>query len=142
MGFIIVMMLLTAADVFMRYIFLKPIAGTTELTEYMMVCLILAMAWAALEGRHITVELVMKYLPKRVQAIVDAITFILCLGIYVIIVWHGYLSAEFARDYDVVSTVLEVPKYPFTLLFVVAFAILCLAIIPLLIRKIGEALKG
>jgi hypothetical protein len=54
---IAVIMMLTVADVLMRYLFSRPITGTTELTEFMMVILILSVVPAALANRHITVNM-------------------------------------------------------------------------------------
>jgi TRAP-type C4-dicarboxylate transport system permease small subunit len=140
-GVVILMMLLTVSDVFMRYAFANPITGTTEITEYMMVCLIVAMAWAAVEGRHVTVELVMKHLPKRFQAAADSITLLVSLGIYVIIVWHSFLAAKYAMDYNANSALLDIPDFPFYGVLTLGFAILCVAIVPLLIKKIVEAVR-
>ena len=140
-GVALLMMLLTVSDVFMRYIFANPITGTTEITEYMMVCLIVAMAWAAMEGRHVTVELVMKLLPKRFQTAADSINLLVCLGIYVIIVWQSFLAAKYAFDYHLNSAMLDIPDFPFYGVLTLGFAVLCLAIVPLLIKKIAEAVK-
>lgn len=40
MGAVVVIMLLTVADVLMRSLFNKPITGTEELTEYLMVAVV------------------------------------------------------------------------------------------------------
>jgi TRAP-type C4-dicarboxylate transport system permease small subunit len=140
-GVVILMMLLTVSDVFMRYLFAAPITGTTEITEYMMVCLIVAMAWTAVEGKHVVVDLVMKLFPKRFQTAVDSINLLVCLGIYVIICWQTYVAGTFALRYNVKSALLEIPEFPFYLVLAVGFAMLCVAIVPLLIKKIGEAVK-
>ena len=75
------MMLLTVSDVTMRYIFNQPIAGTIEIVEYMMVCLLLGMATCALERRLIKVGIVKERLPKKAQAIIEIVTLLAGLGL-------------------------------------------------------------
>ena len=51
------MMLVTVADVFLRYAFNKPILGTVELCEYMMVAVVyLALPLCAFRGGNARVE--------------------------------------------------------------------------------------
>ena len=138
---LIALMLLTVSDVFLRYVFANPITGTTELTEMMMVCLLLALAWCAVEGRHIKVGIVMDRFSPRVQAIVDSITLLAGLGVYIILVWQGFLASLYAWDFDVKSSMLDVPTFPVYWLLVLSFAMLCIAMVTLLIQRIAELVK-
>jgi len=140
-GVILLMMLLTVADVFMRYVFSDPITGTTEISEIMMVCLLLAMGWAAVNGNHITVDAIMNRMPKRFQAISDIIVFLVSFGIFAIIAWRSYLAGLFTLEYNRVSALLKIPDGPFYILLGVGYGFLCLSIIPILVNRIKEAFK-
>jgi TRAP-type C4-dicarboxylate transport system permease small subunit len=51
MGILVVLMILTVADIFMRYCFSKPINGSVEITEYAMVILVYSgLAWCEVSG--------------------------------------------------------------------------------------------
>lgn len=142
MVIVLAMMLLTFGDVFLRYAFRSPIVGTMELTEMMMASLLLALAWCAVEGRHVSIGLLMSRVPSRAQAAVDSFTLLAGLGIYIILVWQGYLAALFSHSYDVSTSLLDVPVSPFHLLFSLSFAMLCIAILSLLIQRIAKVVKG
>ena len=138
---LIALMLLTVSDVFLRYAFASPITGTTELTGMMMVCLLLALAWCAVEGRHIKVGIVMDRFPPRVQATVDSVTLLAGLGVYIILVWQGFVASLYSWDFDVKSSMLDVPQFPFIMLLALSFAMLCIAMVTLLIQRIAELVK-
>ena len=141
MGVMLAMMLLTVADVFLRYAFSRPITGTTELTEMMMACLLLAAVWCAVERRHISVGIVMDRLGKRVQAIIDSITLLAALGVYIILTWQGLVKALFSWEHHLQSSMIHVPEFPFRGMLALSFAVLCLVVIRLLIQKIAEGAK-
>lgn len=135
------MMLLTVADVFMRYIFIRPITGTTELTEYMMVCTLFGMVPCALENRHIKVDVVAQRLPPRLQAIIDIITLLGGLVLVVILSWQGFAAGLYELSYDVRSSMLEIPDFPFYVVLALSFAILSLVMVVLIIQRMAELLK-
>ena len=91
---IAVMMVLTAVDVVLRYFFDRPVAGSFELTEYMMVIAIsLTLAYCAIMKGHVRVEVIVSLLPQRVQAVIRSIVTILVLGIFSLITWQSAVQA-------------------------------------------------
>lgn len=140
-GLVVAMVLLTVSDVFMRYTFNSPITGTTELTEFIMICLLLGMAPCALAGGHVRVDAVVQRLRPRVQAILDIILYIPGLGMVAILAWRGYEQSRRVLEYNATSTMLDIPKFPFYVILVVGFIMLCMAMVVLLIQRIGEAAK-
>ena len=81
------MMLLTVADVSGRYFFSNPVTGTTEVTEFLMVCLLLGMVPCALARRHIRIDIFFQRLRPRAGAILEVIYYIITLGLIVILTW-------------------------------------------------------
>ena len=135
------MMTLTVADVFMRYVFSRPITGTTELTEYMMVCTLLGMAPCALEKRHINVDVVTQMLPPKINAVVDIITLLGGVGFIAVLAWQGFASGLYELSYDVRSSMLNVPDFPFYVVLAASFAVLFLVMVVLIVQRIGEIVK-
>jgi TRAP-type C4-dicarboxylate transport system permease small subunit len=133
------MMLLTVADVFMRYAFNSPITGTMEVSEFMMVIVgFLALAWCAVRYSHVKVDLVLSNFSPRVQAIVDSITMLAALGTYVVITWRSFLES---MDVDTTASLLRVPHSPFYWVLTFGFFLLCLALVALIIENVTKAIK-
>jgi TRAP-type C4-dicarboxylate transport system permease small subunit len=63
------MMLLVVVDVFMRYVMLRPLMVADEISAYLLVTLsFLGFAYTWREKGHVRVEVVINYLPPRVNA--------------------------------------------------------------------------
>jgi TRAP-type C4-dicarboxylate transport system permease small subunit len=72
------MMLLVVVDVFMRYVMRQPLMVADEFSAYMLVALsFLGFAYTWRQGGHVRVEVVVKYLPFRVNALVRLMGLIL-----------------------------------------------------------------
>lgn len=138
-GVLGLMMMLTVADVFLRYFFNAPISGTTEITEFMLVVVVFpALAWCAVTGKHVKVDLIMTHFPPQVQAIVDSITLFLGLGIFVIITWQSFLESKVV---DSTTSLLGLPSAPFYWVMTVGLVLFCLAIATLVIENIVKVVK-
>lgn len=135
------MMLLTVSDVFMRYIFIRPITGTTELTEYLMVCALFGIVPCALENRHIKVDVVTQRLPPKIYAIVDIITLLGGLVLVVILAWQGFAAGLYELSFNVKSSMLKIPDFPFYVVLATSFAVLSLIMVVLIIQRIAELVK-
>ena len=141
-GIMIPMMVLTVVDVFLRFVFNSPITGVSELTTLMMVCLPLAIAWAAVQKRHVSVNLVMSRFPPRVQAIVGSVTFLIGLGTVVFLVWKGFVVTLFEIEHRYyASLLLPLPVFPFHWVLLLGLAMLCVVLVTLLIKEIKGAIK-
>ena len=138
-GVLGLMMLLTVADVFLRFVFNAPISGTTEITEFMLVVVVFpALAWCAVTGKMVKVDLLMAHFPSRVQAIVDSITLFLALGVFVIITWQSFLESKVV---DSSTSLLGLPSAPFYWVMTVGLVLFCLAIATLVIENIIKGVK-
>lgn len=108
------MMLLTAIDVVMRYIFRLPIPGAFELAQYMMAFIVpFAIAYCADQNGHVSVELFFKKFPKFLQKTLRfsiSLATVLFAGI---MTWQNlmYIGETF-RDH-LTSAVLLIPTWPF-----------------------------
>ena len=138
-GVLGLMMLLTVADVFLRYFFNSPITGTTEVTEFMMVIVVFpALALCAVKRRHVQVDLLVGLLPRRAQTIIDSITLLLALCTYIIITYHSVLEA---MEVETTTSLLSLPHAPFYWVLTAGFALFCLSIATLLVENIMKEVK-
>ena len=129
------MMLLTVADVFLRYVFNAPITGATELSEFLMVIVVFpALAWVAIDRSHIRVDLLISTWPRRVQLIVEIFVLLLSLGTYCIIAWRALIESSAVLT---TSSLLSLPHAPFYWVMTVGLIMLCLAIISLLVEDVA-----
>ena len=122
------MMILTGADVALRYIFNSPIMGSMEVTEYMMAILVsFGLAYAAINKGNIRAEFILCRLPQMVQKICNSITSLLGLSLFFTATWVFFQYAIEQYIANVSSTVLHIPMFPF--IFLVALASLLLTIV-------------
>jgi len=136
------MMLLVVGDITLRVIW-QPIPGTYDVVGFIGAVLVaFAIAYCAVRGGHISVELVVSRLPKRVQWIISSITGILGLGIFALATWQCLVLAKDMRRVGEVSMSAHIPFYPY--IYGVAFgcALLCLVILVDLGKSLAKVAKG
>jgi len=124
---IALMMFLTGADVLLRYVFIRPIAGSIELTEFMMSVLVgFGLVCCAVEKGHVRVDMVLTHIPQNKRKYFDLIGYIISVGFYCLIVWRVFLHAGNLLNSKLVSSTLFIPVYPFVYLLVIALVLLAL----------------
>jgi TRAP-type transport system small permease protein len=141
-GILAVMMLLTAADVLLRYIFNSPIMGSYDITEYLMGMLVaLTIAYGATRKGLIKVELITDRLPPRTRAVLEIVSSLLGVGLLSLITWQSYIYTVIQANTHISSSVLHIPRYPF--IGIVTFGLACLTLVLLadLIDNIARVVK-
>jgi len=135
---IIAMMLITCADVVLRY-FRKPIPGTYELVCFLGAAAVaFAMAHTSVERGHVAVSLIVRYLPRRIQGFIDTLTSILGLVFFALIAWYSVQYASELRATGEVSLTLELPFYPFVYGVGFSAAAVCLVLLTDLFESLGK----
>jgi len=133
--FLIPLMLLTTAEVIGRSLFNRPIAGAVELSEYLLsIFILMGLAYAQQVKAHVNVTMFISRLSYQVQVILNLLTTVIGLLIFVILAWQGFVVGIEERT---VSDMLRVPQTPFRLLVSVAAFLTCLE----LLIDLGEAVK-
>lgn len=138
---VMVMMLLTVADVSMRFFLEKPIVGAIELSQILMVLVFLAVPLTTTEESHISVDLVVNRLSNRVKGVVRLAALILTLGICALMAWQAYAASAFSRLMNTTFSLLKVPEYPFYWVVVLGFAGMCVVIAEQIIATLREVVK-
>jgi TRAP-type C4-dicarboxylate transport system permease small subunit len=126
---IIIMMMLTCADVVLRY-FRRPIPGTYELVCFLgSVSVAFAMAYTTIEKGHVSVSFVVDLFPQKIQDIIACLTTSFGLCLFVFVTWQSMVYANDLRLSNEVSLTLELPFYPFVYGIGFSAAIVCLILL-------------
>ena len=108
------MMLLTVADVVLRYVFNRPIASAFELTELMLVVLIFAglplVSWA---DEHVTMDFIDRLLRPGLRPRLERGVHVISAAIMVFLTWQVWLKADKIWAYRDATDVLRVVYGPF-----------------------------
>jgi TRAP-type C4-dicarboxylate transport system permease small subunit len=152
---IIFMMVLTCADVILRYTTtiytafgwkilasVRPIPGTYELVCLTaVVAAAFAMAHTSLQAGHVAVNFVVRLLSENAQAVFQIITSSLGFLFFAILCWQSVLYAQKAKEWGEVSMTLQLPYYPF--IYGIAFSAftVCLVLLILVINEWTKVLK-
>jgi TRAP-type C4-dicarboxylate transport system permease small subunit len=136
---VVVMMLLTCADVILR-LFGHPILGTYEMIGFSgAVVISFALAYTSLEHGHIAVELLVDHLPKRLQVFINGINSLIGTALFSLIAWQSFVYAGDLSESGEVSLTLQIPTYPFVYGISVGCGLLCLVLLADAIRSFGKA---
>ena len=136
------MMLLTAADVTLRYAFDRPIMGSYDLTVYMMAIVVaFGLAYCAVMKGHVRVEVIVSRLPQRAQAIIDSITCFISLGLFSLITWQCFVNMKLLYASKLTSSVLLIPVFPFAGVVGIGSACLTLVLLTDFLNFLSQAIR-
>ncbi len=91
----VAMMCHIVVDVIMRYIVVRPLFGTIEISSYyyMIILVFLSIPTAQMRGEHIFVELFTSGLSKHVLARLDGVVGVICAAFLLFFAWLTTLEA-------------------------------------------------
>ena len=111
---LVAMMLLVVIDVSMRFLFNRPVEGSFELVEFMVAVIVcMAMAFCGLKKGHTTVEFLVSRFSVRAQAVIDGLNSLVSAALFILISWGSVGQAAMLKESESITTVLEIPLYPF-----------------------------
>lgn len=136
-------MVVTVADVLLRFIFNRPIPGSVELCQYFIVVGgFLGLAWCAIKGAHVKVDVISAILSPRVIKVSDLLNYLIALSIVPFVAWRLFNHARIVQLQKTASSNLEIPAYPFYIMAGIGFTLLGLVIIGLLIKSLVTFMKN
>lgn len=142
-GALLLMVVLTCADVIGTKMFLKPVFGSQDVMMLaQLVGLSCAGSMALLMGRHVAVEFFMPIFPKRIQAIADCLVHLLCMILFVFIVWRLFMHGYHFQTGGEESMTARIPLGPFTYAAAVGFIPMCLIFLQKMLSSIVKAVKN
>jgi len=138
------MMMLTTADVVMRYVFNAPLRGAFELTEVMLVVLIFSgLPVVSHNNKHVTMDVIDRFLSESVRKGLAAVIHLIFSSALIGIAWLIWGKAGHLAQTGDTTADLKIPLAPFV--YLMAFLIALSAVIHLikaLRREVGEGDDG
>lgn len=132
------MTFLTCADIVGR-IFGHPVFGSVELVRFMATLSVaMALPYTHHVQGHIGVEILVRLLKPRTQAVIDLITHILSLLLAALITWRMFLYAGTMKRSGTVSMNLELPEYVIIYVVAVCFVVFSGTIVSSIIEIINR----
>jgi TRAP-type C4-dicarboxylate transport system permease small subunit len=144
---LLAMMVLTTADVLLRYLFNAPIEGVYEAIELMMaVVFCYGIAYTQRQRGHVSVNLITLRLGEKKRAIVKIFVSAISLALFVLVTWQSFLKATVVQGsgettYGGVGPFGHIPIFPFIYLTSAACLTFCLELLVDLITSLGEVLR-
>ncbi len=127
---LVVMMLLSCSDIFMRYLFNSPITGTYDIVGLSGAVLAsFAMPYTMLKKGHVAVEILIQSLSRGKQLIIGTFTHLLGISLFLVLIWQAILLSRDMKAAGEVTPTLLLPFYPIVYCMAVCFFGLCLAIL-------------
>ena len=145
---LLALMFITVGDIVGRYTVgiipgFGPIPGTFELTEIMLAIAVLtAIGHTQMRRGHISIDLVITKLPRKIRNIIDCITDFLSLAIFVLVTWQTIKYAYLLYISNDVSAILRLPMYPFLIIAAIGCFTFCLAMLSTFIQTLTKAMKN
>ena len=140
-GVLVIMMVLTVVNILVRPVF-RSILGVPELVSYGFVIVVcFGLAYTAIIRGHVSVELIVSRFPPRVQAVIESITCLISIGVFVIIAWQSAVYGWAQWLIGEYAPILEFPLMPFRFILVFGVAVLCLALLLNLLKSLSQVVK-
>jgi TRAP-type C4-dicarboxylate transport system permease small subunit len=109
---LIVLMTVTVADVFLRYVFNRPIRGSYDTVETMLLVFVFnGMAAAFFGRRNIVIDLLDSVVGSHMTAVLVRIADLLSVLCLALLIWAMWLPASQAYQYGDVKMELRLPIY-------------------------------
>ncbi len=136
------MMFLTLFDVIGRS-FDNPIVGSVELTELIMGLMIyLAIGYATFWRSHIRVDLLIGFMPPRVQALMDTLTYAIAIVFSVLLTWRLFVVATEKMTSGDITQIFEIPVSPAAYVMALASILLITTLVLQFILSIRHVFTG
>ena len=125
-------------DVFMRYVFDRPIPHDVDLTQFILVLLcFFSIGYTQMAKSHVNVDLITERLRPRAQLALSTSMYILCTAVAAVMIWQGVVTM--LRYYEVgTKTYGGLPFFPVTFLVPIGALILFVVFIRDIVSKVIE----
>ena len=127
---LVLMMVLSCADIFMRYLFSRPITGTYDVVGLSGAVLVsFALPYTMLKKGHVAVELLVQSLSRGKQLVIETFSHLLGISLFLVMVWQAILLSRDMKAAGEVTPTVHLPFYPIVYCMALCFFILSLAIV-------------
>lgn len=117
---LVLLMLMTTADVAGRYFFNAPIGGVFDLTHFAVsIMVFLGLAYCGYRGGHVAIELLYDRLPLGARRVLNRLINLAGCILFALISWRTAVQSIDVREFGEASQMMAIPFWP--LYYVVAF---------------------
>ena len=136
---LIVLIVLTVAEVLMRFFVGISLKGSKELSEYALGILVfLTLPYCAVRCAHIVVDIATMKLSNHIKALIDTVVYFLSVILCGLLAWQLFVRGIHIAERGEVSTMLQVWLSPFVIISAIGFILLTLVYIYQWLRAIKE----
>jgi len=142
MAGLLLMMLVTIIDVIGAKLFNSPLLGAMDWVRvFQSVAIAFACAITLIIGRHVRVEFLVARLPERARAVTDSIVLLLCLALFILIVWRLSVLGYFLQAGGEVSATAHIPRCLFAYGIALASIPVCLVFLREFLSSLTRVVK-
>lgn len=139
---LVCMMILTFANVILRYLFNAPITGSYEMTRMLMIVLTPSIAVTTLAKQTIWVDVLVSRFNRTGQMIIDAISLPTSTIIMGLMAWQAYGMILKAYQKGTHFTSIDLYEWPFRAVFFIAMVMATLAALVFTIERLLQYRNG
>lgn len=138
-GSIIGITLLTVCASFGRYFLDRPIPGTIELVQLMLLLAAFSgMVIVTASEKNVVIRILTSRFPQRVQRILNSIMNFIAFGVFALVSWQLWLSAAGWMESGRFTGVLDIPLAPFKFVAAVGAGLVCVMFLRSFILSLGK----
>jgi TRAP-type C4-dicarboxylate transport system permease small subunit len=132
---LVLMMVLSCVDIFMRYLLSRPITGTYDIVGLSgAVLAAFSMPYTMLKKGHVAVEILIQSLSRGKQLVIETFSHLLGISLFLVLVWQALSLSKDMKAAGEVTPTLLLPFYPIVYCMALCFFFLSLAILVNLLR--------
>lgn len=121
---LLVMVLLTALDVGLRYFFNRPITASYELSEMLMgIFSPIAILYCAYKNAHVCVDILFERLKPALRNVCLVFSGVVTLACAALLAWQSWHLILELREFGFTSPTLGLPTWPLACVFLMAFVL-------------------
>ncbi|MDF1552026.1 MAG: TRAP transporter small permease [Deferrisomatales bacterium] len=136
------MVILTCVDVLGAKLLRMPVFGALDI---MMLLQLIAMSFgvsmALIAGRHVHVEFFVMLCPKRPQALMESVVRLICLALFILIVWRLFVHGQHLAAGGEESATNKWPMAPFAYAAAVGMIPMCLVLLHQFLDSVLRVIK-
>jgi TRAP-type C4-dicarboxylate transport system permease small subunit len=126
---VMVIMLVVVVDVFLRAFFNRPILGSTEIVEFMMLVIVsLALPYVQYNKSNIAMDILYGRLREKPRLGLDISAHVLSLGIVSLLTWRSFVHFSYFKNMGSYTPLLKMPVAAFEFLLALGWLILGLVL--------------
>jgi TRAP-type C4-dicarboxylate transport system permease small subunit len=132
-----VLMVLGVADVIGRYVFNRPIIGSSEISQIIVGTIVfLSLGFTHLKKGHVIVDFFLVRFSSQSKTMASITTISLSLALFSLIAWQALLAAKQYHGAGRLVDIVHIPLAPFLLIVSLGSLVICFVLIMELVQCI------